>query len=85
MMAQMLVFVDWLITILVVALVTAHIGYLISLRSQPTGRRPRTWRYDRFGERLDAVENPDYHVIPVEDDDDKADLNLPATEHQAGR
>jgi hypothetical protein len=57
----------WLITLLVVALLVAFIGYLISLRALPTDGRPRTRTYNRYGEFIAERENPDYHENPGED------------------
>jgi hypothetical protein len=57
----------WLFTVLVVALLIAFIGYLISLRALPTDGRPRTRTYNRYGEFIAERENPDYHENPGED------------------
>lgn len=65
---NMPVFVDWIITVLVVALVASYIWQLVTLMRQPAEGRPRTAVYDRYGELIDTVENPDYHIIPVEDE-----------------
>ena len=70
MMSDMPIFVDWFITILVVVLVSAYGWYLVSLRRQPTRRRPQAPLYDRFGKRIGMVENPDYHVLPTDEPDE---------------
>jgi hypothetical protein len=57
----------WLVTSLVVALIIAFIGYLVSLRALPTTERPRTRTYSRYGEFVEERENPDYHENPGED------------------
>lgn len=57
----------WLITALVVVLLAAFIGSLISLRALPTTERPRTRTYNRYGEFIAERENPDYHENPGED------------------
>lgn len=56
--------IGWLITALVVALLAAFVFYLVGLRALPTGERPRTKTYDRFGALIDRRENPDYHENP---------------------
>lgn len=79
--ADMPEFVDWLITLLVVALVVAYLCYLASLTRQPDQRRPRTEVYDRLGRPLAKQVNPDYHVNP-HDEPEKPDQ--PADKATAG-
>lgn len=68
----MAVFIDWLITALVLALLVAFAAYLVGLRALPTGERPRTNTYDRFGAFVGREENPDYHENPGELAEDQA-------------
>ncbi|HEX5572376.1 MAG TPA: hypothetical protein VFX31_13365 [Ktedonobacterales bacterium] len=74
-------FVDWLITILVVALVVVYLWYMVSLRRQPDRRRPRTEVYDRLGRPIAMQQNPDYHVNPH---DKPEEPNQPADSATAG-
>jgi hypothetical protein len=62
----MATFIDWLVTALVLALLVAFAAYLVGLRALPTGDRPRTNTYNRFGEFVGRGENPDYHENPGE-------------------
>ncbi|HET8630734.1 MAG TPA: hypothetical protein VFL91_25230 [Thermomicrobiales bacterium] len=57
----------WAITALVVLLLVTFAWSVVSLRTIPLGRRPRTMAYDRFGRPLGLTENPDYHANPGED------------------
>jgi hypothetical protein len=68
----------WLFTVLVVALLIAFIGYLISLRALPTTERPRTRTHNRYGEFIAERENPDYHENPGEDHRDDPDVGVPS-------
>lgn len=53
-------FVDWLITLLVIAFVVAYLWYVVSLFARKAARkRPRTALYNRFGQRIATEENPD--------------------------
>jgi hypothetical protein len=72
----------WLITLLVVALLVAFIGYLISLRALPTDGRPRTRTYNRYGEFIAERENPDYHENPGEDASEEPDGALGPITHE---
>lgn len=57
----------WMITVLTVVLLLAFVYYVMSLRHLPTEERPRTPTYDRFGEFIGMMENPDYHENPGEE------------------
>lgn len=59
--------IAWTITALVILLLLAFIGSLISTLAMPAGERPRTRTYDRFGRVMGLAENPDYHENPGED------------------
>ena len=65
---------DWLITLLVLALLIAFAAYLVSLRALPTTDRPRTPTFDRYGDFLAERENPDYHENPGEDSEEDPDI-----------
>jgi hypothetical protein len=75
----------WLITLLVVALLAAFIGYLISLRALPTTERPRTRTYNRYGEFIAERENPDYHENPGEDASEDPDVLPDPITHETPR
>lgn len=61
--------VSWLITALVGLLLITFPWYLAGLAAIPTGRRPRTRTFDRFGKYIATTENPDYHENPGEVED----------------
>lgn len=69
--------IDWLVTALIVALLAAFVAYLAGLRALPTGERPRTNTYDRFGGLIGRQENPDYHENPGELAEDRARADQP--------
>ena len=58
--------IGWLATALVLTLLASFVAYLLGLRALPTGERPRTNSYDRFGGLLGRQENPDYRENPGE-------------------
>jgi hypothetical protein len=64
----MSLFVSWLITLLVVSIVTTFVIYLVGLRGLPLADRPRTPTFNRFGQFLDYEENPDYRENPGEEE-----------------
>ena len=70
--------IDWLVTALIVALLAAFAAYLLGLRALPTGVRPRTNTYDRFGALIGRRENPDYHENPGELAEDAQSAKPPA-------
>ncbi len=59
--------IGWAITALVAVLLLACIAAIISMRALPLGERPRTPTYDRFGNLITEMQNPDYHENPGED------------------
>lgn len=63
----MIEMLSWLITCLVVVLLLGFVVYVPGLLAIPTGERPRTRTYDRYGRLIGEHENPDYHENPGED------------------
>ncbi len=64
----------WLITALIALILLSFVVYVVGLRSLPTGRRPRTRKYNRLGEPTGVGENPDYRENPGEDKVEGPDL-----------
>lgn len=62
----MSVIIGWLITALVFALLVAFVAYIVSITRMPDKARPKTPTYNRFGEVIGQIENPDYHINPGE-------------------
>jgi hypothetical protein len=58
---------SWLITTVAVAVLAAFALYILGLRALPTGERPKTRTFDRFGRFLGLTENPDYRENPGDD------------------
>ena len=63
---------SWLVSVIVVLLVTTFLVYLVSLRELSTRERPRTPKYDRLGRLVGWATNPDYHQNPGEDTDSQS-------------
>lgn len=63
--------VTTVITILVILSIVTFLLYVVSILRLPTGRRPRTPTYDRFGDPLPAEVNPGF--AETEDEEEAAD------------
>jgi hypothetical protein len=55
------------ITLLVVVLIVLFGVYAVALMRMPKGRRPTPPVYNRLGQPLGWVENPDFHLNPGEE------------------
>lgn len=73
--------IAWAITALVLALLIGFTVWCAGLITLPATKRVRTPTYNRFGERIGTLENPDFHISPGEQPSDGAESEL----HQAVR
>jgi len=73
--------IAWAITALVLALLLSFAVWCRGLLALPAAKRVRTPTYNRFGERIGTLENPDFHIGPGEQPTDGAESTL----HQAVR
>lgn len=71
--------IGWAITALVVALLVGFAVWCAGLLALPGARRVRTPTYNRFGEWIGTLENPDFHIGPGEEPNTAAESML----HQA--
>jgi hypothetical protein len=62
------------ITALVVVILGTFARALASLRRLPLHGRPKTPTYDRYGNLIGQMENPDFHENPGEDASQEAGL-----------
>lgn len=62
-----MIVLSFMITALVVVLLLAFAAYVVAVSRLPSDRRPRPPVYNRFGELIGRVENPDFHVNPGEE------------------
>ncbi len=75
---------SWAITVIVLAILSGFLLYVIGLRALPTNTRPTTPVYDRLGKEIGVAENPDYHVNPGEKEPKHAPGAPPSDTVQGG-
>ena len=73
--------IAWGISVVVVALLIGFAVWCAGLIALPAAKRVRTPTYNRFGERIGTLENPDFHIGPGEKPGDGAESDV----HQAVR
>jgi hypothetical protein len=73
--------IGFAISVLIVALLLGFAIWCAGLLALPAAKRVRTPTYNRFGERIGTLENPDFHIGPGEQPNDGAESTL----HQAVR
>jgi hypothetical protein len=73
--------IAWAITALLAALLIGFGVWCLGLIALPAAKRVRTPTYNRFGERIGTLENPDFHIGPGEEPADGVESAL----HQAVR
>ncbi|HEY7295542.1 MAG TPA: hypothetical protein VH916_10895 [Dehalococcoidia bacterium] len=78
----------WAITALVLALLAGFAIWCAGLLALRADQRVRTPTYNRFGERIGTIENPDFHIGPGEESESApqgAEAELQRTVQRDGR